>query len=134
MEQNMHVYQRILFLVIYTLVYAGLALENIGTEGKGSAIFLASLSTWVLVGIAVLLLSPHLTSFRRIFIAVLMGIHYGVTLLSVLQTAYNDDGSFLHSWQRSPGAFIFGITWYVAGQLIIWFFILRGWRSEPQMP
>jgi hypothetical protein len=130
----MRVYQRILFLVIYSLVYAGLALENIGTEGKGTAIFLSALSTWVLVAIGVLLMSPELSSFRRILITVMIGAHYGVTLISILQTTVSDDGNFRHSWERSPWAVILAIVWYIVGQIVIWLFLFKSRRLHNSLP
>jgi len=130
----MRVYQRILFSAIYTLLYFASALDAIGAEGKGSSIFFAPFTTWILILIGILLLSPTLSQFRRVFILVMIGIHYFITGLSILQTASNDDGHIAHSWEMWPWTLVFAIAWYAVGQLTIWFFILKGWQSKPQMP
>ena len=119
-----------MFALIYTVLYAAFSLEIVGTEGKGSLVFFAPLITWVLVIAATFLLSEDISRFRRIFAAVLLGVHYVVAVLSVVNYFVQDDGHFAHSWERSPYAVIFAITWYITGQLILWWILMRN-ASEP---
>jgi len=121
----MHLFTRILFAIIYTTVYVALALENVGAEGKGSSVFFAPLLTWILVLIAIFLLSHGISTFRRIFVAALLGIHYGITALSVFNYFAQDNGHVGHSWNEFPAAVVLAIVWYLMGQCVIWLGVFR---------
>lgn len=121
----MQIYQRFIFAFIYSVVYFGLALEIVGTEGMGSPLFFAPVITWILVLIAIFLMANDLSGFRKIFVSVLLGVHYGVTFLSVFNNLGQDEGNFAHSWSRASWAVISAIVWYVTGQVALWILIYR---------
>jgi hypothetical protein len=129
----MWIYQRFLFALVYSVFYFGLALENVGAEGKGSLVFFAPAITWVLVLTAIFLLSKQLSQFRKIFVSVLLGIHYGVTVLSIFNYWTQDEGHLLHSWNKAAWAVTSAIAWYLLGQFAIWIVLYRSKIYEGEL-
>ena len=129
----MKIYQRFLFAIFYTVVYFVLALEVVGLEGRGTAVFFAPLTTWLFVLISIFLMNGQLNRFRRIFVFVLLGVHYVVTLFSVISTSAHDEGYFSHSWDRVSRAVISAVVWYLMGQIALWLLFYRSQMKEIEL-
>lgn len=126
---------KILFGIVYTLVYAFLAIAMINPEGTGTGIFLVPLLTWGFLFVVLYLLG-RLESLRaRIFFTLLMAVHYSVNLLlasNFWDTPYNGGSSaykgkskLLADWEREPSLILFLVAWYVLGQVFIWVMFSR---------
>jgi hypothetical protein len=130
---------KILFGVIYTLVYAFLAIAMINPEGTGTGIFPVPLLTWGFLFIVLYLLG-RLESLRaRIFFSLLIAVHYLMNLLLVSNfwdtpynggsSAYKGKSKILADWEREPIIILFLVTWYVLGQVFIWVMFYREVKS-----
>ncbi len=130
---------KILFGVIYTLVYAFFAIAMINPEGTGTGIFLVPLLTWGFLFVVLYLLG-RLESLRaRIFFTLLMAVHYLINLLLInnfWNTPYSGGSSadkgkstLLASWDRETNIILFLVAWYVLGQVFIWVKFFKEVRS-----
>ncbi len=126
---------KVFFGIVYTLVYAFLAIAMINPEGTGTGIFLVPLLTWGFLFV-VLYLSGRLKDLQaRIFCILLMAVHYLINfslISNFWNTPYNggssaDKGksSLLASWEREPNTILFLVAWYVFGQIFIWAMFIR---------
>jgi hypothetical protein len=134
---------KILFGVIYTLVYAFLAIVLINPERTGTGIFLAPLLTWGFLFVVLYLLS-RLESLRaRVFFTLLMAVHCLVNLFlasNFWNTPYNGNSSafkgkssLLAAWEREPSIILFLVIWYLLGQVFIWLMFFKEVRAISQM-
>lgn len=126
---------KIIFGIVYTLVYAFLATAMINPEGTGTGIFLVPLLTWGFLFV-VLYLSGRLKGLKaHIFFILLMAAHYFINLLLISNfwnTPYNG-GSSIHkgksklivSWENESNTILFLVAWYVFGQIFIWAMFIR---------
>jgi hypothetical protein len=119
---------KILFGVIYSLVYAFLAIALINPEGTGSGIFLIPLITWFFLLVVLYLFGRLESSRNRIFFIVFMLAHY-ITNFVLAQSVWNHSywdisykgkSRLTATWEHEPSIIFFLITWYLLGQLIIW--------------
>lgn len=123
---------KILFGVIYTLVYAFLAIALINPEGTGTGIFLIPLITWFFLFVVLYLLSRLESLRNRIFYIVLMLAHY-ITSFVLAHIVWNDSykgkSRLSGTWEREPDIILFLVTWYLLGQLIIWIIFFKGLKN-----
>lgn len=114
---------RVLFAVIYTIVYAFLAITHVNSERTGTGIFIVPLVSWLFI-LAALYLSNKLTVWRnRLFFIALMAAHYWMNLLltdAFSADFYNGKSRLVAAWEREPNRILLTIGWYLAGQLVIW--------------
>jgi len=90
-------------------IYPGKRAQKISEgDGEGEGRVLAPFTTWILVVIGISFLSPALSQFRRIFILVMLGVHYGITGLSgPFQSINAGIGPGAVNIQTSPDTWLF---------------------------
>ena len=126
---------KILFGIVYTLVYAVLAIAMLNPEGTGTGIFLAPLLTWGFLFVVLYLLGRLEGLRTRIFFTLLMAVHYLVNLFLASNfwdtpynggsSAYKGKSSLQGSWEREPYLILFLVAWYLLGQIFIWVIFFR---------
>ncbi len=127
--QNMKIGHVILFGVIYTLVYVYMALGLAGA-GHGTFIFFGPLLTWLLLCIALYLLTRLEGTKSRIAFFVLMFIHYAFTLFFMRGFPYELDEGTLKMWNRYPYYMLFAAGWYLIGQVLIWLIFYKALKNR----
>ncbi len=126
----MQVFKKVIFVIVYTLVYIFLALDKLGTELKGPLVFLAPLATWLLLIIAVFTLSRNMSTFRWIFVATLLVMHLFVTIVLVVDCFMQEGEKIVYLWNRAPEGVIITVVWYMLGQVAIWLILFKFKRAS----
>jgi hypothetical protein len=122
---------KILFGLIYTAIYWFLALLNAGPEANGTMVFIAPSLSWLFIFVALFFSSKLNWSISKFVFVGAMAAHYGMTLFIVcINWTEAEKMHFLKSWHKEPGVMLFTFMWYLMGQLIIWFFFVKGLRAK----
>jgi hypothetical protein len=125
---------KVLFTIIYTVVYLFLAIGSVNPEGTGTAIFFAPFITWLFLFV-VLYLSSRLEDFRnRILFVLLMMAHYLVNIyfiFAVWDDSYKGESRLARMWELQPKFILLTVTWYLLGQLIIWILFFKSIKNYP---
>ncbi len=125
----------VLFSFIYMPIYFCLAISFFPMDNFsrwGTLVFLPPLATFPVVFFALYFLNRLSGSYnRKIFIS-LMVFHYLCTLILVFNQLVSADELKLtiKMFESYRISFLFTIVWYIAGQLVIWFFFVKGLRAK----
>lgn len=107
---------RVLFALLYTIVYAFSALIAAGA-GHGTVFFIVPLFTWVFYLAAFIILNK----FGPLTFYILMALHYSHLLLVMWVLANHGlDPNDKSYWEKYPGVVLFTALLYLAGQIVAW--------------
>ena len=127
----------IAFCTIYSLVYAVLAINVVGLEGRGPLIFISPFRPfglpWILLILAIFI-SRRLLSFesRLIWVLLMVG-HYGISLMYVFPYFWEgtpEAAALSRVMVRRPDAIYLTVVWYAAGQIVVWSMFAKAIRRN----
>ncbi|MBA2620361.1 MAG: hypothetical protein H0U87_04090 [Acidobacteria bacterium] len=113
----MKILRNVLFGVVYTVIYFFLAVMSTG-GGHGNFFLFTPLATWILILVALFLLTKLNSLSMRLFFVGLMIVHYLVTLAILLDIR----DLVMKDWNRIAGreGIFVTVGVYLIGQIIIW--------------
>ncbi len=130
----MKLWKLILFIIVYTLGYFLVALNVVGMEGRGPTICFSPFSPfglpWLLLIVAIYLLSHRSSSNIRLFFVSLMVGHYAITAANAIATTpfgNNETEALNRVMEMRPDSIYYALAWYVVGQVIIWLVFIKSW-------
>jgi len=119
---------RIVFSIVYTIVYLFLAVAAVNPKGTGTNIFFSPLIAWPLLLAALFFLNKTDEFRTRMFFVVFMLSHYAISIVLIYlfwADTYDGRSRIEGMWERDPQWVIFAVSWYLAGQSAIWIGYIR---------
>jgi|GEM_PF-3436949 len=125
----------LLLTLVYSLIYIYFSIDAAGA-GHGTFVFFAPLITWILVFVAVILVSLDQKRFMPLPFIVLMAVHYIVTIVYVVGYFKEGANELFELWSQSKSFVLSAIVWYLGGQILLWInFAIRysSWRRRDEL-